>query len=403
MSLFMRNIKFQALKALDRFPTVKKRIKFFIKILQFPLIYKIKPSSKIIKDNIRINECYFDENIFQGYFAKKITFEEKILYHKILDDYCELYEYCLSFREPKLLARSRYWNNQQGMMAEYTANGQIMCNASLDGNQNVVKIDDCGNWELLAEGYVFQSVSREDWICLVDLCPINSLRPEYGYSFKREDNIRPKEEALIFYNLRSKDRWALKLADITDLIDTKNFNQFELNHFQFNTDSNVCIGLLRAYDNSGRCASSLFQFNPDFREVQKLVTSEVISHYTWLSDTKIVYWGTNNGTNRAYWIVDTRADKKSIQFLNNLPDGHPVRISDDEFITDTYPDKYGLITLYKCNLNGNIEPLMTTPHPWEVKPSNRCDAHPKYDHSKNKLYIDVREGTERKIMSLSGL
>ena len=86
-----------------------------------------------------------------------------------------------------------------------------------------------------------------------------------------------------------------------------------------------------------------------------------------------------------------------------MPDGHPVRISDGVFITDTYPDKYGWITLYKCNLDGDIEPLMKISHPWEIKPSNRCDAHPKYDYCEKKLYVDVRLGANRKILCVTGI
>jgi hypothetical protein len=403
MLKFMKIIKFKLLIFFDQVPWFKKFVKVFLKILQFPTVFMLRQQYEVFDANLQITECDFDDNIFQGYFAKKIMFDRKTLYQKIVSGVCELYEYDLNLDEARLLVCSKYWSKQQGTMAEYTSDGKIVCNATIDDKQVVVVIDDSGNLENLEEGYIFQSVSGCDWICLVDSFPVNMFRPEYGFSYGRRNYVEPKNEALVFYNLTSGQRWAVKISEIKKLLDVDQYENFELNHFQFNQDSNDCIGLLRAYDKSGRCRSALFHFNPDSKLIFNILGFEVISHFTWLSGNKIVYWGTYNGANRSYWIVDITASRKKVRFLNDLPDGHPVRISENEFVTDTYPNKFGWITLYKCNLDGDIEQLMITSHPWELRTSNRCDAHPKYDPKHKKLFIDTRVGSHRTILCLSGL
>lgn len=398
----MRDIKFKLLLAIDRAPNSKRYLKLFIKLLQLPLIFKFQPRYQKIDQRLNITEYPFDTNVFQGYFAKKIGFNDKVLYHKVTDVDCELYEFQSDTREKKLLTKTKYWNFQQGTMAEYASDGTVICNASLRDKQGVFAIG-LNSLTKIQEGYIFQSVSSEDWICMVELCRVNNYRAEYGYVYKRENYLKPKNEVLVFYNLKLKKRWALGLIDITKFIDISSYKNFELNHFQFNKNSNDCVGLLRAYDDRGRCVSALFHINPDIGLVQKLIDFEIISHFTWVSEHKIVYWGTNKGANRCYWTVEINGDTGEVSYLNNLPDGHPVCISDGVFVTDTYPDKYGWITLYKCNLDGDIERLLKTSHPWELNASSRCDAHPKYHEFEEKLYLDVRLGAKRKILCVTGI
>lgn len=398
----MRNIKFKLLLAFDRVPNIKKYLKLLIKFLQFPFIFTFQPRYQKIDQRLNVIEHLSESSVFQGYFAKRIGYNHKVLHHKINDEFCDLYECQSDTGEKKLLTKSKYWSTQQGTMAEYASDGTVICNASLHDKQMVLEIGRNGLTKI-QEGYIFQSVSSEDWICMVDLCRVNKYRPEYGYAYKRENYLEPKNEVLLFYNLKLKKRWSLGLNEITKLIDTSFYKNFELNHFQFNKKSNDCIGLLRAYDDKGRCVSALFRINPDTGLVQRLIDFEVISHFTWVSENKIVYWGTNKGANRCYWTVEINGDKSEIRYLNNLPDGHPVCISEGIFVTDTYPDKYGWITLYKCNLDGDIELLMKTSHPWVLNASNRCDAHPKYHEFEHKLYLDVCLGTKRKILCVTGI
>lgn len=115
-----------------------------------------------------------------------------------------------------------------------------------------------------------------------------------------------------------------------------------------------------------------------------LPTQESGSHYVWNYKNEIIASCILDGKNcHVLYNVNTPNDYKIIagKVLNS--DGHQTFISDDVFITDTYPDKYRMTKLYKVNICDNVVELIASiysPKQFQTRDVFKhiaCDLHPR--------------------------
>ena len=99
-------------------------------------------------------------------------------------------------------------------------------------------------------------------------------------------------------------------------------------------------------------------------------------------------------------------DNFSIRTLHGdlSSDGHPSPISENEFITDTYPNRSRLSELKKISINddytADIEVLASLRQPFRFFGKNRVDLHPR-QNNKGEIYIDSAHTGIRRLMKVS--
>lgn len=93
--------------------------------------------------------------------------------------------------------------------------------------------------------------------------------------------------------------------------------------------------------------------------------------------------------------------KGTVELLVNEPnDGHPNYLNNNEFISDTYPDKKWNQKLFVFNISDQQKrTLLTVPHPVIIpKSGTRCDLHPSISTDKKQVQIDSRHLNKRVII-----
>jgi hypothetical protein len=139
-----------------------------------------------------------------------------------------------------------------------------------------------------------------------------------------------------------------------------------------------------------------------------LPTQQSGSHYVWNSKNQIiascviddkschVLYDVTNPEN--YKII-------AVDVLNS--DGHQTFISDNEFITDTYPDRRRMAKLFIANIeNGSTRMIaeIYSPKKFQTKDVNchiACDLHPRMSPSKTYISFDSPRTGKRSLYIMS--
>ena len=177
------------------------------------------------------------------------------------------------------------------------------------------------------------------------------------------------------------------------------------------------------------------KYNFDDKKISLLVDSGRISHFTWISNTELLFYGSFGNiltlarnknflkrlfkyllkfykilkkdnsklsklsTGDGYKIINVNNMSKKIikNNLLNKEDGHPSTFTNNSFFTDTYPDddNSNKATLYNYDIDN--EKLITLDKLKSIKKLDnsplRCDLHPRVSSSKKYLSIDsMRDG-----------
>lgn len=144
--------------------------------------------------------------------------------------------------------------------------------------------------------------------------------------------------------------------------------------------------------------SSLFVADIFSREIYIPVFDEIISHHIWQSPDEIVYWGKYKGQEGYFKALIENGTSKIISL--SQPDGHPVIISGDEFITDSYPDSKMRRQLYSGDMQGKFKKLAEYVEQPVLWVENRCDSHPSLSNDLNWLQIDRMNKNRRSVLLL---
>jgi Tol biopolymer transport system component len=131
------------------------------------------------------------------------------------------------------------------------------------------------------------------------------------------------------------------------------------------------------------------------------VDADVVSHYDWLDNQRILIWARDKEQPGHFWLVDAaRGDRRVIGAGVLVEDGH-VSFSPDRkwVLNDTYPDRYDMRTLMLFRWTGgeriDLARLHSPKSRWwgEI----RCDLHPRWSRNGTRVCIDSVHTGERQM------
>ena len=183
-------------------------------------------------------------------------------------------------------------------------------------------------------------------------------------------------------------------------------------HTEFSQDGNYVAFLYRAapVGQEGKDMHKTWILVYDMRtdKLITLPTQQSGSHYVWNSKNQIIASCViDDKSCHVLYDVANPEDYKIIaaDVLNS--DGHQTFVSDDVFITDTYPDRRRMAKLYVVNMADNSAKLIAdtySPKQFQTKDVYchiACDLHPRVSTSKRYVSFDSPRTGKRSLYIMS--
>ena len=388
-------------------------------------VYGLVRKYPLVKKTIKIlYQGFFDllsrkKDLFSGYYSYKEGFffgfhdispfsedETKILAHKLPFDLCmprtgdKMEIGYIDFKEDELgdfykVTETTAWNYHKGCRLQWLDNKHIIYNTE-KGGKLVSEITSLSTGESRCINHPIDSIYNSATESLAtSFCyeRLNRCMPGYGYSILNGDIVEayPKDDGLFLIDLNSGEK--KMLVSLYELAMNVGSNYLEdyshfVTHTEFSKDGNYISFLYRCapIGGEGKDLHKTFIIVYDLQRATYIVlpTQESGSHYVWNYKNEIIASCILDGKNcHVLYNVNTPNDYKIIagKVLNS--DGHQTFISDDVFITDTYPDKYRMTKLYKVNICDNVVELIASiysPKQFQTRDVFKhiaCDLHPR--------------------------
>ena len=302
------------------------------------------------------------------------------------------------------IGTTRSWNVQQSCMSQWLGpdfGTRIIYNDFRDGKYCSVVY----NWAQRKEEKVLPlpvyDVARDGSFALsLDFSRLHRLRPGYGYSNlpdMTKGELCPDKPCIWKMNLIS--------GEITALFSYTDFAGFEpdesmtgaehkVNHLMISPNGKRFMVLHRWFQN-GRKHTRLVTVNVDKTDMYNLSDSVFVSHCYWKNDSEILSFLRKEGTGDHYYLITDRTQSYQMLWPELNTDGHCSYSPDKRLvITDTYPNRKRLASVYLCTEENNISMRIARVFaPFRYDNDCRCDLHPRWNHAGNQVCIDsVHEG-----------
>jgi hypothetical protein len=308
------------------------------------------------------------------------------------------------------VATSRAWNWQQGSMLQWHPGDPdhvIVHNDRRDG-QFVAVVRDTEGRELNVYDRPIYAMSPEGhYAYSVNFSRLYTHRPGYGYAGGADrwaGDPHPKDDGIHRLDLLSGRSELIVSLDELARVGSNGEARIAfqwINHVQVAPDGSRLgfFHICRLGDGGWR--ARLFSCASDGADPTCLLDADVVSHYDWLDNQRILIWAKDQGQPGHFWLVEAAQNDRSAVGAGVLvEDGH-VSFSPDRrwVLNDTYPDRHDMRTLMLFRwANGERIDLARLHSPksrwWgEI----RCDLHPRWSRDGRQVCIDSVHSGERQM------
>ena len=340
---------------------------------------------------------YFDQNSF--------SFDEKShLIHSISNPYeypkknntnAEIMSVSLSDpKEKVMITKTSCWNFQQGSLAQFIDNSNnIILNKEIKGKPGTAVISNNGEvlcfFNTLHHAYCI----KNSVILTLDDETIEQF--QYGYHFWNWNQIKTKSPSLIYRSLNTNFYEKININDIfcNSSINLSDFHNYFICHPKFNPSGSMLAFIFRYQNENSFWSSMLIIHDRILNKFKFYFEQSNTSHFCWLDENQVIVWQGLSGymgkIKKLYFLKNSiiqklypiyrylMSDKRSarnflvrerycilkvnenktmdIDFSFNWKDGHPVRVSSDVFLTDTYENLNHYRSLLLVNLKNRTK------------------------------------------------
>lgn len=307
-------------------------------------------------------------------------------YHKIADTYA--------------------WNFHKGCRLQWLDDKTIIYNTA-DDDRLVSAIYDIVTGEKKTIQYPIDAVYNDGVKQLATTFSyerLNRCMPGYGYAVGDGDSKEeaPSNTGLFLIDLNEGTKELLvsleELASTIGFSYSKGYTHF-VTHSEFSQDGNYIAFLYRAapigQEGKDMHKTWILVYDLSKKKIIELPTQESGSHYVWNSRSEIIASCVIDGKNcHALFDVTKPQNVRIIagDILNS--DGHQSFVSDDVFVTDTYPDRRRMAKLFSVNiLKSSAQLIASIYSPKEFQTKDvychiACDLHPRVSPSGKYLCFD---------------
>lgn len=392
---------------LNRMPALKKVVKRIYQLGMYAISPKIKSEGNIERispnDGLEYFFGYYDKSPWDATDRYMLCLRAKNTYLSVAPD--EPAEIILfdthDNNSYKVLGKTHTWNVQQGCMLQWLGpefNEKIIYNDFREGKYCSVILNIKTNEEKVIPAPVYSVANNGKFALTLDFSRLHRLRPGYGY------NNLPDQ----YKNEKCPDQpciWSVDLetGDVKPLMNYKDFASFEprpemdnaehkVNHIMLNPSGNRFM-ILHRWINGSQKYTRLVTVNIDGTEMYNLNDDNMTSHCYWKSDDEIIAYAHKKSGGNGYYLMKDRTNQYQKMWPELTMDGHPSYSPDRSLVvTDTYPDRARVATVYIIKGN-KIEKLARVFAPFRYDNDVRCDLHPRWNRSGDRICFDsVFEG-----------
>lgn len=315
--------------------------------------------------------------------------------------YIELDVYSLS--EGKFLLNkpivTKAYNWQQGSRLHWLNKDCFIYNDYIDGKYCAVVYSSSSQERLYVLDHPVQDSYKDKYFLSINYEVLSDMRPDYGYfSHTRSKN---EEKGIIRYDF--KDDVYVKVVDLDDVLrfefsDDVSYKH-KLNHIMISPDGDKFIFMHRYYNQAGQRFDRLLLSNKDGQILKLLSLGSMVSHCHWIDNDTIIGYLTGLDNKDCYWTININSGEYLPHLaLNKMTstDGHPSVSSNGDIVTDTYPNKARLQSLYYLeNGKDQVSLLAQFFHGFEFTKETRCDLHPRLSKNADMVFFDTVYSSKR--------
>ncbi len=237
----------------------------------------------------------------------------------------------------------------------------------------------------------------------LDFSRLHRMRPGYGYSNtpdKTKGILCPDETCIWKMDIPSGK--VTPLFKYTEMAafepdETMNHAEHKVNHLMISPDGKRFMVLHRWFQ-KGKKHTRLVTVNIDKTEMYNLSDDVFVSHCYWKNNDEILSFLRKNETGDHYYLMKDKTQEYKLYWHELNTDGHCSYSPDLKYIiTDTYPNRKRIASVYLCTENGGkdgcAKRIARVFAPFRYDNDCRCDLHPRWNHAGTKICIDsVHEG-----------
>jgi len=306
------------------------------------------------------------------------------------------------------IAETRAWNWQQGTMLRWlpSAPDRLIIYIDREEDRFISVIRDVrtgDNRKLPRPVYAVSHDGRS--AVTLNFARLHRTAPGYGYvglpDHWAEENC-PDKDGIYWMDLTTgEERLIISLAQIARIGPNPTMEGVEhwFNHLLFNSDDSRFLFLHRWRRPDGGWFTRMFAADPDGSNIYCVSDHEMVSHFDWLDERRILAWARRHEIGDRYFLFTDRAEEREIIGEAVLTtDGHCSYSPDRHWIlTDTYPDHEDMrsLLLYRP-ADGRRVDIGRFFSPSKLKGEIRCDLHPRWSRDGRKVCFDsAHEGSRQ--------
>ena len=312
----------------------------------------------------------------------------------------------LSTKKVEKLATTHSWNVQQGCMAQWLSNDEILYNDFRNRKYCSVVLNLKTKAERIIDMPVYAVSPDRTKALSLDFSRLHRLRPGYGYKNIPETTRNEKcPDATCI--------WKIDIATgaITPLLKYTDFASFEpkenmigaehkVNHLMISPNGQRFMVLHRWFQN-GVKYTRLVTCNMDGTDMFNLSDDDFVSHCCWKNDEEILSYLNKNNGGKGYYLLKDKTHEYERCWKQLAMDGHPTYSYDGNYVvTDTYPNRRRIQSIYVMNGNRVVR-IARVFSPFKYKGDTRCDLHPRWSRDSKQICFDASFGGNRSVCIVS--
>ena len=336
-----------------------------------------------------------DKEYFIGYYHHiPWSYDDKFLAINSIADKEKLTVNILDLDSKKIIFSDStdLWNFQQGPMLGWLPSSHtVYYNKVIDGIHKTV-LYNIVNKKFSYYKLPIQTVHPNSNSYLsINYSKLYEVNRDYGYKHQCKEMSKRDIGIWICSFDNRNPRLLVSIESMNEInpkykISIKN----EFNHCLFSNNGEHFIFIYRYTINKTKY-SKLILANFDSKNIKlRVVNDSFISHMCWIDNDNIFYFGDSSCLGRGYYIYNIPTKKAVKVMQNNLNDGHPSISTEKKWIViDSYPDsEYNChLYLYNVETKQNID-IGIFKSNIKLHGYNRCDLHPRWNNSGDKVIID---------------